>query len=86
MPRLTASWEFKDAWNAYDNETWTQQIIIVAEGGDGDYHYLADGKPVGEMFEVALPLCDGARGTIQVQSGDGQTAQVEYEFDSPFCR
>lgn len=85
-PELTASWEFGDAWNALDNESWTQQIVIIAQGGDGNYDYFVNGEPVQEVFAVVLPLCDGARGTIQVQSGDGQTAQVEYEFDSPFCR
>ncbi len=80
------SWEFGDAWNSSDNESWTQQVIIVVEGSDGDYRYFVDGEPSGQMFEVTLPLCDGARGVIQVESRSGQTAQVEYEFDSPFCR
>jgi hypothetical protein len=86
MTQLSVSWEFGDAWNAFDNKTWTQQVIIIAEGSDGDYRYFAAGNPVGKMFEVTLPLCDGARGTIEVRSGDGQNAQVEYEFASPFCQ
>jgi hypothetical protein len=86
VPELTVSWEFGDARKTYGSETWTQQIVIVAEGGDGDYTYFANGAPVGEAFEMVLPLCDGVRGVIQVESGDGQTAQVEYEFDSPFCQ
>ena len=83
---LITSWEFGDAWNAVDNKTWTQQIIIVAQGGDGDYRYFANDNPIQKMFEVVLPLCDGARGTVEVQSGDGQSARIEYEFDSPFCQ
>jgi hypothetical protein len=86
MPQLSVFWEFGDAANAFDNKTWTQEVIILAEGGDGDYGYFVDGSPVGRMFVVTLPLCDGARGTIEVQSGDGQTARVDYEFDSPFCQ
>jgi len=61
-------------------------VLIVAEGGAGEYRYFADGEPVGEMFTLTLPICDGARGVIEVQSGDEGAAQVEYEFDSPFCR
>jgi len=83
---LSAYWKFGDAWNALDNETWTQQIIIVAAGGDGDYVYSVKGQTVDEMFAILLPFCDGSQGMIQVQSGDGQTVQIEYEFDSPFCR
>ena len=83
---LTVSWEFGDAWNANDNQSWSQQVLIVAEGGAGEYRYFADGEPVGEMFTLTLPICDGARGVIEVQSGDEQAAQVEYEFDPPFCR
>jgi hypothetical protein len=84
-PGLIVYWEFGDAWNSYDNTTWTQQIIIKVEGGDGDYRYFADGEPIEEMFEVTLPVCEGAQGTIEVQWGDSQTTQIEYEFDSPFC-
>jgi len=83
---LTVHWEFGDAWNAYDNETWTQQILIVAKGGQGDHTYRVNGEPAGEMFEMTLPLCEGATGLIEVESSDGQTAQVDYAFDSPFCR
>jgi hypothetical protein len=83
---LSVSWEFVDAWNALDNETWTQQISIVATGGDGEYSYFVNGQQVTEVFAMVLPLCDGAWGTIEVQSGDGLTGQVEYAFDSPFCR
>jgi len=83
---LSAYWKFGDAWNALDNETWTQQIIVVAAGGDGDYVYSVKGQTVDEMFAILLPFCDGSQGMIQVQSGDGQTVQIEYEFDSPFCR
>lgn len=82
---LTVWWEFGDAWNAIDNQTWTQQIRIAAEGGDGDYHYLVGDKPVEQLFELKLPLCDGAQGTIRVESGDGKSAEVEYAFDSPYC-
>jgi len=93
---LTLSWEFGDAWNAYDNQTWTQQVVIVVvrqrltnvEGTDttGDLRYYADGQPVGPMFEVTLPLCDGAEGTIRVEAADGQRAEIPYEFGSPFCQ
>jgi hypothetical protein len=88
-PELTVSWEFGDAWNTYDNKTWTQQIVVVVEG-DADetdaYRYFVNGEPIGEMFEITLPICDGAQGTITVESDDGQTTQTVYEFDSPFCR
>jgi hypothetical protein len=83
---LTVSWEFGDAWNADDNQSWSQQVLIVAAGSDGNYRYFSDGEPVSETFTLTLPICEGARGVIEVQSGDEQTAQVEYEFDSPFCR
>jgi hypothetical protein len=86
---LAVSWEFGDAWNTYDNKTWTQQIIVVVKGDaseTGEYHYFVNGEPVGEMFEIILPICDGAQGTITVESDDGQTAQTAYEFVSPFCR
>ncbi len=85
-PKMTVSWEFGDAWNAYDNKTWTQQIKIIIEGGDGDYSYYVNDQPVEEMFEVVLPLCDDARGTIRVESSTGQSATTDYAFDSPFCR
>jgi hypothetical protein len=86
VPPLAVHWEFGDAWNAYDNETWTQQIRIVAEGGEGDYTYRVNGEPSSAMFEVTLPLCEGASGLIEAESDDGQTDQVDYAFDSPFCR
>jgi hypothetical protein len=86
VPGLTVSWEFGDAWNALDNETWTQQIIIVATGSDDDYQYFVNGEPSGEMFQITLPLCSGAQGTIRVATGSGQEAEIEYEFDSPYCR
>jgi hypothetical protein len=86
VPPLTVSWEFGDAWNAVDNETWTQQIKIVAADGDGDYRYFVNGEAVGEMFQVVLPLCDGASGIIRVESKDGQSVEVPFEFDSPYCR
>lgn len=86
VPGLTVSWEFGDAWNALDNETWTQQIIIVATSNDDDYRYFVNGEPSGETFQVTLPLCSGAQGTIRVESGSGQQAEIEYEFDSPYCR
>jgi hypothetical protein len=82
---LSVTWEFVDAWNALDNQTWTQQISIIATGGDGQYSYFVNGQQVTEMFAVVLPICDGAWGVIEVQSGDGLAGQVEYEFDSPFC-
>jgi hypothetical protein len=85
---LALSWEFGDAWNAYDNRTWTQQVLIVVEGAEaaGDLRYYADGQPVGSMFEVTLPLCDGAQGAIRVEAADDQSAEITYEFDSPFCQ
>jgi hypothetical protein len=86
VPGLTVSWEFGEAWNALDNETWTQQIIIVAPTGDDDYRYFVNDEPSGEMFQVNLPLCSGAEGTIRVESGDGKQAEIEYAFDSPYCR
>jgi hypothetical protein len=86
IPGLTVSWEFGDAWNALDNETWTQQIIIVATGSNDEVRYFVNGEPSGEMFQVTLPLCSGAQGTIRVESGSGQQAEIEYAFDSPFCR
>jgi hypothetical protein len=86
VPDLTVSWEFGDAWNAFDSETWTQQIKIIVEGGDGNYRYFVNGEPTGEILALVLPLCDGAQGTIQVESASGQTSQVDYAFDSPYCR
>jgi hypothetical protein len=83
---LSVHWEFGAAWNALDNQTWTQQMSIIAEGGDGHYRYFVNGEPVEQTFAIVMPICDGTQGTIEVQSGDGLTAQVEYEFDSPFCR
>jgi hypothetical protein len=83
---LSVHWEFGAAWNALDNQTWTQQMVVVAEGGDGNYRYFVNGEAVEQTFAIVMPICDGAQGTIEVQSGDGLTAQVEYEFDSPFCR
>lgn len=85
-PGLTVSWEFRDAWNALDNETWTQEVEIVAEGGGGDYRYFVDGKPSEKTFEVVLPLCEGGQGTIRVESETGESAEAEFAFDSPFCR
>jgi len=83
---LTISWEFGDAWNALDNETWTQQIKIIVEGDGGDYRYFVDEEPAAQLFEVVRPLCDGAEGTIRVEADSGQSGEVEYAFDSPYCR
>lgn len=83
---LSASWEFGDAWNAYNNQTWTQQIVIQVPGEEGDYRYLFNGDPVSQTFEITLPLCEGTQGVIQIESTEGQTTQVPVEFDSPFCR
>jgi hypothetical protein len=85
-PGLTVGWEFGDAWNALDHQTWTQQMRIVIEDGDGAYDYFLDDEPVGEVFEIVLPICEGAQGTIRVESADGGSASVDYEFDSPYCR
>ena len=82
---MSVLWEFVEARHALDNETWTQQISIVATGGDGEYSYFVNGQPVTEVFAVVLSICEGAWGTIEVQSGDGLTGQIEYEFKSPFC-
>jgi hypothetical protein len=79
------SWEFGDAWNALDNRTWTQQIRIVVEGGGADYRYFLNGEPVGAAFELILPLCTGAQGTVRVESGRGESAEAHFEFESPFC-
>jgi hypothetical protein len=84
-PDFSVSWEFGDAWNALNGETWTQELLIVVEGADGDIRYSVNGKPVGEMFEIVLPLCKGAQGTIHVDSDTGQNADVQFAFDSPFC-
>ena len=83
---LNISWEFGDAWNAIDSESWTQQLKIVTDGSDGDLSYFLNGEPVSEMFEVVLPLCEGAHGTIRVESDVGASAEVDFAFDSPFCR
>jgi hypothetical protein len=85
VPGLTVSWEFGDAWNALDNETWTQQIIIVPPTSDDDYRYFFNGKPSGEMFQVTLPLCSGAEGSIRIETAEGEQAEIEYAFDSPYC-
>jgi hypothetical protein len=85
-PDFAVSWEFGDAWNALDGETWTQQIRIVVEGANGDFDYFLDGKPTDELFQVVLPICKGSQGTVQVKAGDGQSAEVAFEFDSPYCR
>jgi hypothetical protein len=82
---LAVSWEFGDAWNALDNTQWTQQIIIVVDDGDDDLTYFVDGEPSGPTFERVLPLCDGDRGTISVESSDGRSGTVEFAFDSPYC-
>lgn len=84
-PDFTVSWGFGDAWNALDNETWTQEVKIVVEGDDGDYRYFVNGEPAAEMFEVVLPLCEGSQGTIRVEAGNGQSAEVQFTFDSPYC-
>jgi hypothetical protein len=83
---LTVFWEFGDAWNALDNATWTQQIEIRIEGDEGDYRYFVDGEPATRMFEVVRPLCEGAEGTVRVESDDGKSGEVPYAFDSPYCR
>jgi RecA/RadA recombinase len=80
------SWEFGDAWNALDNTTWTQQIKIVVDGEEDDYLYFVDDEPSGPNFEVTLPLCEGGQGTIRVESARGESAEVPYAFDSPYCR
>jgi hypothetical protein len=85
-PDFTVSWEFGDAWNALNEETWTQQVRIVVEGGDGDYDYFVNGEPTADTFEVVLPLCEGSQGNVRVESGDGQSAEFKFEFDSPYCR
>jgi hypothetical protein len=85
-PGMSVSWDFGDAWNALDEQTWTQQINIVAEGAEGALDYFVNGQPAGELFEITLPLCDGAQGTIRVESEDGRSAEVQFAFDSPFCR
>jgi hypothetical protein len=87
VPGLTVTWEFGDAWNALDNETWTQQITISVEGDEGNnYGYFVDGEPAAQTFEVVRPLCDGAEGTIRVESEAGKSGEVPYAFDSPYCR
>jgi hypothetical protein len=85
-PDFTVSWEFGDAWNALNGETWTQQVRIVVEGGDGDYDYFVNGEPTADTFEVVLPLCEGSQGNVRVESRDGQSAEFKFEFDSPYCR
>jgi hypothetical protein len=85
-PGLSISWEFGDAWNAIDGESWTQQLKIVAEETGDDLSFFLNGKPVSEMFELVLPLCEGARGTIKAESRGGATAEVDFAFDSPYCR
>jgi hypothetical protein len=82
---FAVSWEFGDAWNSLHGNTWTQQIKIVVAGGDGSFNYFVDGQPAAEMFEVVLPLCEGAQGTIRAESTNGQSAEVQFEFDSPYC-
>ncbi len=82
---FTVSWEFRDAWNALNGETWTQEILILAEGTEGNIRYHVNDKPVGEIFEVVLPLCEGAQGIIRAESDAGQSAEVQFAFDSPFC-
>jgi hypothetical protein len=84
--QLNVSWGFGDAWNEIDGREWTQQVKVFVEGGQGELSYFVDGEPAGEMFEVVLPLCDGAQGTIRVETTQGQNAEVEFGFDSPFCR
>jgi hypothetical protein len=83
---LTVYWEFGDAWNALDDRSWTQQIRIVVEDGPGPYKYFINGKPGDELFDVVLPLCDGTQGTIRVQASDDQVSEVDFAFDSPYCR
>lgn len=84
-PDMTVSWEFVEAWNAYDNQTWTQQIKIIVDGSDGDFSYYVNDEPAEEMFEVVLPLCDDARGIIRVESSTGQVAETDFAFNSPYC-
>ena len=83
---LTISWEFGDAWNSLDNDEWTQQMKIVVEDEVGDLTYFVNDESSDAAFEKVLPICDGDWGTIRVESSDGRSGTVEYEFESPFCR
>jgi hypothetical protein len=74
-------------------ESYTAEIGVWAEGGDGWYtyyrddldHQIAGPTNGGVVYRISWRTCGGAPGTFIVRSGDGQEARESYWVEPPHC-
>ena len=70
---------------------YVAEISVWASGGDGCYTYYRDIDLIGGptrgtgTFELKWATCEGAPGTLFVESGDGQRASVKFWVHRPSC-
>ena len=75
------------------DESYTAEIGVWAQGGDGWYTYYRDDidHPIagptqgGVGYRISWRTCGGAPGTFIVRSGDGQEAREHYWVEPPHC-
>ena len=59
-------------------------VTLMPQGGDGNYTLYRDGKPTkGAIFEYRWGSCKDNPGTFRVESGDGQSSEINYFEKAP---
>lgn len=82
---LTFGWEITWRLDPANPLQAIAHVAIYPQGGNGFYTYYHDDLPApGPVFEYQWAICRGNPGSLRVDSGDGQTAHVNY-YENPPC-
>ena len=81
---LTLDYEISWELNQSDTNFALATVTLLAKGGNGEYSFFRDDIPTGgSQFVYRWGSCQPNPGTFRVNTGDGQSATVEYFTEAP---